>query len=195
MYSVCLMVSKLFLSEYVEAGFSSDRKHEKFAVGAHVLVNTQNVVISRRCSVEDAYEMYQVLLCTCRAIVLLIKVFVLPRRRCRCRRGLLKVPNQSHACLAPVACFPTHCTTFCTGHMYGFPRIKPFPLLALFSHFLFVSAVVVAIFCANSSSLRVILMEISAIRKCKISEWQKCFKKTVAHTFSLILILYCTKII
>ena len=37
--------------------------------------------------------MYQVLLCTCRAIVLLIKAFVLPRRRCRCRRGLLKVPN------------------------------------------------------------------------------------------------------
>ena len=36
--------------------------------------------------------MHQVLLCTCRAIVLLIKAFVLPRRRCRCRRGLLKVP-------------------------------------------------------------------------------------------------------
>ena len=35
--------------------------------------------------------MYQVLLCTCRAIVLLIKAFVLPRRRRRCRRGL--VPN------------------------------------------------------------------------------------------------------
>ena len=35
--------------------------------------------------------MYQVLLCTCRAI-LLIKAFVLPRSRCRCRRGLLKVP-------------------------------------------------------------------------------------------------------
>ena len=31
----------------MEAGFSSDRKHEKFAVGAHVLVNTKNVVISR----------------------------------------------------------------------------------------------------------------------------------------------------
>ena len=44
---MCLMVSKLFLSEYVEAGFSSDRKHEKFAVGAHVLVNTQNVANSR----------------------------------------------------------------------------------------------------------------------------------------------------
>ena len=37
--------------------------------------------------------MYQVLLCTCRAIVLLIKAFVLPRRRRRCRRGLLKVPS------------------------------------------------------------------------------------------------------
>ena len=36
--------------------------------------------------------MYQVLLCTCRAIVLLIKAFVLPRCRRRCRRGLLKVP-------------------------------------------------------------------------------------------------------
>ena len=62
MYSVYLMVSKLFLSECVEAGFSSGRKHEKFAVGAHVLVNTQNVVISRCCFAEDGYEMYQVLL-------------------------------------------------------------------------------------------------------------------------------------
>ena len=53
MFSVCLMVSKLFLSEYVEAGFSSDRKHGKFAVGAYVLVNTQNVVISRRCFAEN----------------------------------------------------------------------------------------------------------------------------------------------
>ena len=47
MNSVCQLVSKLFLSEYREAGFSSDRKHEKIAVGARVLVNTQNVVISR----------------------------------------------------------------------------------------------------------------------------------------------------
>ena len=67
-------------------------KHEKFAVGAHVLVNTQNVVISRCCFAEDGYEMYQVLLCTCSAIVPLIKAFVLPCSRCRCRRGLLKVP-------------------------------------------------------------------------------------------------------
>ena len=38
MYSACLTVSaKLFLSEsHVEAGFSSSRKHEEFAVGAHV---------------------------------------------------------------------------------------------------------------------------------------------------------------
>ena len=89
---MCLMVSKLFSSEYVEADFSSDRKYERFAVGAHVLINTQNVVISRCCFAEDGYEMYQVLLCTCRAIVLLIKSFVLPRSRCRCRRGLLKLP-------------------------------------------------------------------------------------------------------
>ena len=54
MYSVCMTVSKLFLSEYVEVGFSSGRKHEKFAVGAHVLVNTQIVVISRCCFAEDA---------------------------------------------------------------------------------------------------------------------------------------------
>ena len=45
MYSVCLTVSKLFLSEYFKAGFSSDGKHEKFAVGGHVLINTQNVVM------------------------------------------------------------------------------------------------------------------------------------------------------
>ena len=91
---MCLMVSKLFLSEYVEADFSSDRKHDKFALSAHVLVNTQNVVISRSCFAEDGYEMYQVLLCMCRAIVLLIKSFVLPRSCCRCRRGLLKLPNK-----------------------------------------------------------------------------------------------------
>ena len=93
MDSVCLMVSKLFLSEYVEVGFSSGRKHEKFAVRAHVLINTQNVVILHCCFAEDCYKMYQVLLCTCRAIVLLIKSFVLWRSRCRCCRGLLKLPN------------------------------------------------------------------------------------------------------
>ena len=84
---------KIILSEYGEAGFSSDRKHEKFAVGARVLVNTQNVVILRCCFAEDGYEMYQVLLCRCRVIVLLIKAFVSPRSHCRCRRGLLKVHN------------------------------------------------------------------------------------------------------
>ena len=41
--------------------------------------------------------MYQVLLCSCRAIILLIKAFVLPRFRCRCRRGLLKVPYDEKA--------------------------------------------------------------------------------------------------
>ena len=39
---------------YVEAGFSSGRKHEKVAVGAHVLVNTKNVVISRCYFAEDS---------------------------------------------------------------------------------------------------------------------------------------------
>ena len=58
MYSVCPTVC-YFLSEYVEAGFSSDRKHENFAVGARVVVNTQNVVVSRCCFAEDGYEMYQ----------------------------------------------------------------------------------------------------------------------------------------
>ena len=36
--------------------------------------------------------MYKGLKRTCTAIVLLIKPFVLWRSRCRCRRGLLKVP-------------------------------------------------------------------------------------------------------
>ena len=36
--------------------------------------------------------MYTVLQRTCWAIVLLIRSFVLPRPRCRHRRGLLKVP-------------------------------------------------------------------------------------------------------
>ena len=45
----------------MEGGFSSDRKHEKFSVSDHVLVNTQNVVISRCCIGEDGYEIYQVL--------------------------------------------------------------------------------------------------------------------------------------
>ena len=39
----------------MEAGFSSDRKREKFAVGAHVPVNTQNGVISRCCFAEFCY--------------------------------------------------------------------------------------------------------------------------------------------
>ena len=58
MYSLCLTVLKLFLSEYVEAGFSSDRKHEKCAVGGRVLINTQNVVISHCCFTEDGQEMF-----------------------------------------------------------------------------------------------------------------------------------------
>ena len=70
---------------------TSDWKHEKFAVGAHVLVSTQNVVISCCCFAEYGKEMYQVLLCTYKAIILLIKVFVLPRSRCRC--VFLKVPS------------------------------------------------------------------------------------------------------
>ena len=41
--------------------------------------------------------MYKGLQRTCTAIVLLIKPFVLWRSRCRCRRGLLKVPIR--ACL------------------------------------------------------------------------------------------------
>ena len=36
--------------------------------------------------------MYKELECTCITIVLLTKPFVLWRSRCRCRRGLLKVP-------------------------------------------------------------------------------------------------------
>ena len=35
--------------------------------------------------------MYKVLIFKCRVIILLIKSPVLPRPRCRCRRGLLKV--------------------------------------------------------------------------------------------------------
>ena len=35
--------------------------------------------------------MYQVLLCTCRGIILLIKSFASPHSRCRCRRGLLSL--------------------------------------------------------------------------------------------------------
>jgi len=36
----------------------SRRKYEKLAVEAHVLQNTQNLVISRRCFAEDGKEMY-----------------------------------------------------------------------------------------------------------------------------------------
>ena len=92
MYSVCLMVSKLFLSEYVEESFSSNQKHEKFAVGTHILVNTQNVVISCCCFGEDGYEMYHVLLCMwlCNGL----KHFVLPHSCCHCCHGLLiKAPT------------------------------------------------------------------------------------------------------
>ena len=37
--------------------------------------------------------MYKVLLCMCIAIILLIKLFILPCSCCHCCRGLLKVPN------------------------------------------------------------------------------------------------------
>ena len=61
---------------------------------AHVLQNTQNLDISRCCFAEDGYEMYKDLWRTCTAIALLIKPFVWWRFRCRCRRGLLKLPNR-----------------------------------------------------------------------------------------------------
>jgi len=38
---------------------NSRRKYEKLAVVAHVLQNTQNLVISRGCFAEDAEEMYK----------------------------------------------------------------------------------------------------------------------------------------
>ena len=48
------------------------------------------LVISRCCLAVDGYEMYKGLKRTCWANVLPIKAFVLPRPRCRCRRGSLK---------------------------------------------------------------------------------------------------------
>ena len=93
MYSVCLMVSKVFLSECVEAGFSSDWKHEKFAVGAHVLVNTQNVVISRCYFAEDKFYYARAakpLFSGCSLKLLLYHVLV-----AFASRDLLKFPSPS----------------------------------------------------------------------------------------------------
>jgi len=66
-------------------------KYEKNAVVAYSYVpqNTQNLVISRYCFAEDVYEMYSDLKRTCTTIVLRIELFVWPRFRGRCRRGLL----------------------------------------------------------------------------------------------------------
>ena len=52
---------------------------------AHVLQKTLNFVISRCCFAEGGKEMYQNLKRTCRAIVLLIKLFVKVLGRCRFR--------------------------------------------------------------------------------------------------------------
>ena len=58
-----------------------------------VLQNAQNLFISRCCFAKDGKEMYKDLQRTCRAIVLLIKPFVLwcSRCRCHCRPGFLKL--------------------------------------------------------------------------------------------------------
>ena len=48
--------------------------------------------------------MYKVLLCMCRAIILLIKTFVLPRSCCGCRPGLLKVPTVGYGATFCVVC-------------------------------------------------------------------------------------------
>ena len=66
----------------------SRRKYEKLAFVAHVLQNTQNLVISSCCFAEDVFEMYEDLQRTCTAVVLLIKPFFWWLSRCRCRRGL-----------------------------------------------------------------------------------------------------------
>jgi len=49
------------LKPYSNVTLASDsgRKYEKLAVMAHVLQNTQNLVISRCCFADDGKEMYK----------------------------------------------------------------------------------------------------------------------------------------
>ena len=87
MYSVCLTASKVSLSEYVEAGFTSDlglRSH-KYTDGSDFRL----LFFRGRLSNIQSFT----LIYTCRTIVFLIKSFVSPRSCCCCRHGLLKVPN------------------------------------------------------------------------------------------------------
>ena len=94
MYSVCLSVLKLAPAKYVTNAFSSKQKHEKLAVVVHVLLITQNLVISRCCLQKTAKK------CTknynARAQLLFCSSNLLfadkPIVRCLCLRLLRKVP-------------------------------------------------------------------------------------------------------
>ena len=57
-------------------GFSFKLKYKKLADVVHVLLTTQNLVISRCCFAENGKEIYQELQRTCTAILFLIKPFV-----------------------------------------------------------------------------------------------------------------------
>ena len=75
-YPLSLSVLKLTSAKYDTNAFSSKKKYEKLADVVHVLLTTQNLVISRYCFAENGNEMYQELKRTCTATVLLIKPFV-----------------------------------------------------------------------------------------------------------------------
>ena len=97
------------------SAFSSKERHEKLAITVHVLQNTYDFVISRCCFAEDGKEMDKDSKCTCRTIVLLIKLFVWRRSRCRRRRGLLKLPNYAEL---------SHFTLlFCRGRQRNVQRL------------------------------------------------------------------------
>ena len=67
---------KLAQAKRAPKAFNSERTCEKLAIVVHVLQNTQNLVNSRCCFVEDGKEMYLDSKRTCTAIVSLIKLIV-----------------------------------------------------------------------------------------------------------------------
>ena len=73
---------------------------------------TQILMISSWYFAEDGYEIYNALKRTCWAVILLITFFVLPRPRCRRRRGFLTACSHADVTAASKGNATTHSAEF-----------------------------------------------------------------------------------
>ena len=89
-----LIAPQVNLSITYESGVEFQMKTWNNLQSGFLSRTTQILMISRCYFANDGLEIHTVLKRTCWAIVLLIRSFVLPRTRCRRRRGLLKVPSE-----------------------------------------------------------------------------------------------------